>query len=108
TLVAPDFRSTVIVVPLMEANGEQRLDYRALSDRLEQLRTKYEAEGVKIHITGFAKIVGDLLDGLQQVLLFFAVAIAICTAVLYWYTRCVRSTLLVVICSLIAVVWLLG
>ena len=108
TLVAPDFRSTVIVVPLMEANGEQRLDYRALSDRLEQLRTKYEAEGVKIHITGFAKIVGDLLDGLQQVLLFCAVAIAICTAVLYWYTRCVRSTLLVVICSLIAVVWLLG
>ncbi|WP_087687461.1 RND family transporter [Pandoraea sp. PE-S2R-1] len=107
-LVAPDFRSSVIVVPLMEADGAQRLDYRALSTRLEQLREKYQSQGVEIHITGFAKIVGDLLDGLQQVLVFFAVAIAICAAVLLWYTRCVRSTLLVVTCSLIAVVWLLG
>jgi hypothetical protein len=40
--------------------------------------------------------------------MFFAGAIAICTAVLYWYTRCLRSTLLVVLCSLIAVVWQLG
>ena len=38
----------------------------------------------------------------------FAMAIAICTAVLYWYTRCLRSTLLVVGCSLVAVTWQLG
>jgi predicted RND superfamily exporter protein len=42
------------------------------------------------------------------VLVFFAAAIAICTAVLFWYTRCLRSTLLVVLCSMVAVVWLLG
>ncbi len=53
-------------------------------------------------------MVGDLIDGLRQVLVFFAAAIVICTAVLYWYTRCLRSTLLVVACSLVAVVWLLG
>ncbi|MGC7404355.1 efflux RND transporter permease subunit [Pandoraea pneumonica] len=108
TLVAPDYRSSMIVVPLLETSGTQRLDYQALSARLEQLRAKYQAQGVAIHITGFAKIVGDLLDGLEQVLLFFVMAIAICTGVLLWYTRCLRSTLLVVACSLIAVVWLLG
>jgi predicted RND superfamily exporter protein len=108
SLVAPDFKSSVIVVPLLETEGERRLDYGELGSRLEQLRAKYEAQGVRIHITGFAKVVGDLIEGMQQVLLFFGVALAICTGVLLWYTRCGRSTVLVVSCSLVAAVWLLG
>ncbi len=108
SLVAPDFKSSVIVVPLAEMNGAQRLDYHQLSLSLEKIRQKYEAEGVRIHITGFAKVVGDLIDGMRQVFLFFAMALAICTGMLLWYTRCVRSTTLVVACSLVASVWLLG
>ncbi|NVM74476.1 hypothetical protein FHW83_000236 [Duganella sp. SG902] len=108
SLVAPDFKSSVIVVPLLETSGTQRIDYADLGTRLEQLRAKYEAQGVRIHITGFAKVVADLIEGMRQVLLFFGVALAICTAVLLWYTRCVRSTLLVVSCSLVAALWLLG
>lgn len=108
-LVARNYGSSIIVVPLNEtADAAQPLDYHDFSQRLEQLRSKYEAEGVRIHITGFSKVVGDLIDGLRQMLMFFAVAMAICTAVLLWYTRCVRSTLLVMVCSLVAVVWLLG
>ena len=48
------------------------------------------------------------MTGFKQILLFFAVAILITTAVLFWYTRCLRSTVLVVFCSLVAVVWQLG
>lgn len=109
-LVAENFKSSIILVPLQEVNSEngQRIDYRELSKRLERLRDKHQSDSIEIHITGFAKIVGDLLDGLTKVLVFFGLAIAICTAVLYWYTRCIRSTLLVVACSLIAVIWLLG
>ncbi|HUH60790.1 MAG TPA: MMPL family transporter [Candidimonas sp.] len=108
-LVAANFRSTIILVPLNEASANGvRLDYHGFSQKLEELRNKYEAEGVRIHITGFAKIAGDLIEGLQQVLIFFALAIAICSVVLYWYTRCLRSTVLVVACSLVAVAWLLG
>jgi len=109
-LVAPDYRSSIVLVPLQDVNVEtgQRLDYAQLSQRLEALRGKYEALGVTIHINGFAKVVGDLIDGLKQVLVFFAAAVAVCTAVLLAYTRCTRSTALVVVCSLVAVVWLLG
>lgn len=109
-LVAANYRSSIILVPLQERIAEtgQRIDYHALSQRIEALRAKYQSDKVAIHVTGFAKVVGDLIDGLRQVLLFFAAAIVICTAVLYWYTRCLRSTLLVVLCSMIAVVWLLG
>lgn len=108
-LVARDARSSVIFVPLLarDASG-QALNYAQLSERLEALRVKYEREGVSLHITGFAKIVGDLIEGVRAVLVFFALAVAIATAMVFWYTRCIRSTLLVVVASLIAVVWQLG
>lgn len=109
-LVAANYQSSIIFVPLQDRIAEtgERIDYHALSQRIEQLRAKYESDSIKIHVTGFAKVVGDLIEGLQQVMVFFAVAIVICTGVLYWYTRCLRSTLLVVACSVVAVVWLLG
>jgi predicted RND superfamily exporter protein len=107
--VALDARSSVIYVPLSAVDAQgQPLDYRVLSAALEKIRAKYEVQGVRIHVTGFAKIVGDLIDGLRQVLLFFGVAIAIAAAMVYWFTRCARSTVLVVVSSLIAVVWQLG
>ncbi|MDO9505356.1 MAG: MMPL family transporter [Hydrogenophaga sp.] len=107
--VARDAMSTVIFVPLLAKDAEgQAIDYARLSERLDALRDKYEAEGVTVHITGFAKIVGDLIEGVKAVLVFFAIAVAIATAMVFWYTRCVRSTLLVVLASLIAVVWQLG
>ncbi|MDF3872862.1 efflux RND transporter permease subunit [Pseudomonas putida] len=108
-IVARDFKSSIIFVPLLDRDAAgMPLDYGQLSVSLEELRAKYEAKGVRLYITGFGKLVGDLLEGLQQVLMFFAVAIAICTVMLYGYTRCLRSTLLVVACSLVAVLWLLG
>jgi predicted RND superfamily exporter protein len=109
-LVAADHRSSIVLVPLLDTDPGtgQRLDYAALDERLEALRARYQAEGVRLYITGFAKVSGDLLAGLRQVLQFFGVAIVICTALLFAYTRCMRSTALVVSCSLIAVVWLLG
>lgn len=108
-LVAFDQRSSIVYVPLLEKTPDgQALDYTAFAHELETLRERFQAQGVEIHITGFAKVVGDLMDGLRQILLFFAAAIAITAAVLYWYTRCVRSTALVVVCSLVAVIWQLG
>jgi predicted RND superfamily exporter protein len=108
-LVARDAKSSVIFVPLLAKDSEGRaLDYAAFSLKLEALRSKYEAEGVAVHITGFAKIVGDLIDGVRAVLVFFALAVAIATAMVFAYTRCIRSTALVVLASLVAVVWQLG
>jgi len=108
-LVARDRRSSVIFVPLaaLDADG-QPIDYVQLSERLEQLRAKYAARGVVLHITGYAKIAGDLLAGVHSVLLFFAAAVLIAAAALFVYTRCTRSTLLVVSASMVAVVWQLG
>jgi len=108
-LVALDAKSSVIFVPLLAKDPEGRpLDYGALGHRLDELRAKYEGQGVQVHVTGFAKIVGELIEGVRAVLVFFAFAIAIAAAAVFWFTRCIRSTLLVVTASLVAVVWQIG
>jgi len=109
-LVAGDFQSSIVFVPLLDRNSEtgKALDYGELSRQIEVLRAKYGSDQLEIRVTGFAKVVGDLIEGLQQVLLFFLLALVITTVVLFGYTRCWRSTALVVACSLVAVVWQFG
>ncbi len=43
-----------------------------------------------------------------MVVMFFGVALAITWALLYWFTWCIRSTIAVLITTLVAVVWQLG
>jgi len=114
-LLATNQKSSMIFVPLLDINPEtaQRLDYREFSRQLEEkIRAKYETSGengsVRIHIIGFAKLVGELIDGLVQVAMYFAAAALIAAAIIYFYTHCVRSTLLVIACSIIAVLWQVG
>ena len=116
-LVANDERSAMIVVPLLDrhADSGERLDYGRLArdiDTQVRLRAAELVPGrpglVRVHVVGFGQLVGDLIAGLRQVMAYFLVAAAIAAALIYHYTRCVRSTLLVLGCSLVAVVWQLG
>ena len=117
-LVANNFKSSIVEIPLLEVFPDPedqsrllQLDYREFSHQLEEhIREKYEQQNpaVKIHIIGFAKKVGDLIDGLIGVAMFFAVALGITFVLLLRFTRCIRSTLAVLFTTLIAVGWQLG
>ncbi len=124
SLVASDYKSSMLIVPLLDkatATG-QGINYHAFSRQLEERlrdRIEFASDAVhmageegkgqyKIRVIGFAKLMGDLIDGLIQVMMFFGLAVVTSLVIIYAYTRCVRSTLLVVGCSLIAVVWQLG
>jgi uncharacterized protein len=117
-LVANDFKSSIVDIPLLESYPDPNdqgkllaLDYRQFSHQLEEkIRDKFQAQNpnVKVHIVGFAKKVGDLIDGLIMVVLFFGVAFLITLVLLIWFTRCIRSTIAVLSTTLIAVVWQLG
>ncbi len=111
TLVALDRRSSLVVVPLIDRDPVTGapIDYGALSRRLEALRSDFERDGaVRVHVVGFAKLVADLLAGTRAVLAWFAAAAAVSAVFLLAYTRCPRSTALVVACSATAVLWQLG
>jgi predicted RND superfamily exporter protein len=113
-LVANDFSAAIVVAELQEINpntGEQ-LDYLNVADQLEQIRQKYNDDEVGVnydyHIIGFAKIIGDIAGGAKRVVLFFLVAFVITVVFVYVYAHSVKLTLIVVGCSLTAVIWQLG
>ncbi len=110
SLVANDLKSTMIVAPLLELDPNTRkpLNYGAFSRALEEKVRSFENEKVGVHIVGFGKIVGDLIAGLHQVMLFFGVSVVVAALFVFIYTRCVRSTLLLVSVAVAGVVWLLG
>ena len=125
SLVGNNFKSSMIVVPLLEKDPVTgaAIDYHHFSRMLEeQLRNKFEFAGssavhlageegkgpIKIRVIGFAKLVGDLIDGLMLIMMYFGAAALIATAIIFGFTRCVRSTALVILCSVVAVVWQLG
>ncbi|WP_442881952.1 efflux RND transporter permease subunit [Duganella sp. S19_KUP01_CR8] len=112
SLVANNFKSTMVFVPLLDkdpASGKA-IDYRELAQAIEKTVQAHQSAAypVKIHVIGFAELIAELLAGMRQVLMYFGAAAAIATLVIYAYTRCVRSTALVVACSLAAVLWQLG
>ena len=108
SIVAMDNKSSMIVVPLLDfdENGKP-LDYNIFSKSLEKMRGK-QTDQYRVHIIGFAKLIGDLIDGLIKVMLFFGAAILIAAVIVFFYTRCIRSTIILLICSMIAVTWLIG
>lgn len=109
-LVSNDYSSSIIQLPLLGINPKTKeaLDYGAFSVALEELRSKYQAQGVDIHIIGFGKVVGDLIAGLQEVILFFVMSVIVAGFAVFLFTHCIRSSLIVVGCSLTAVIWQLG
>jgi predicted RND superfamily exporter protein len=110
SLVANDLRSTMIVTPLLDVQPEtgQPLNYGDFSQALETKIRAFESDKVSVHIVGFGKIVGDLIAGLRVVMMFFGASVAIAALFVYLYTRCLRSTTLLVFVAVSGVVWLLG
>ncbi|MES2264325.1 MAG: MMPL family transporter [Pseudomonadota bacterium] len=110
SLVAADLKSTMIVTPLLDTNPStgKPLSYSEFSQALEDKVRSFNGPDVAVHIVGFGKLAGDLIDGLREVLSFFAASVAIACLFVYLYTRCIRSTLLLMVVSIAGVIWLLG
>ena len=109
-LVANDFRGALVRAELLELDPSsgKRLDYQAVAKRLEDIRSKYQHDGIDVHIIGFSKAVGDITDGARGVLVFFLLAFIITSVLLYFYSGSRKLTLLALVCALLPVVWLLG
>ncbi|MEQ9518271.1 MAG: efflux RND transporter permease subunit [Parvibaculum sp.] len=112
-LVAEDFKSAMITAELLEFDPrtQAKLDYFDLAAKLEaEIRNKYETEDGKytVRIIGFAKLIGDIADGAQSVVVFFFVAFLLTVLSVYLYSRSVILTFLPLFASLVSVVWQFG
>ncbi|WP_411740613.1 efflux RND transporter permease subunit [Pseudomonas sp. BF-R-19] len=110
SLISNDLKSIMIQAPLLDKvpGSDQPLDYRALNAALTHTIQTYQSPQIQIHVIGFAKLVGDLITGLSEVMAYFAVSVVIATLFVFFYTRCWRSTLLLVFAATLGVVWMLG
>lgn len=109
-LVTEDQSGALIVSELLEfdpATGE-KLDYRAVGEYLESLRAKYEQDGVRVHIIGFAKIVHDMTNAALEVVGFFVVALLMTGLLLWLYCGSFKLAMLPLVCSIVAVIWEFG
>lgn len=109
--VSNDFSCAMVTAQLLDLDPEtgKPLNTLSLASALEeQLRTQYENDSVSIHIIGFTKMIGDVAEGAKDVVLFFAIAIAITAVMVYFFSRSLMLTFLPLLCSVIAVVWQMG
>jgi predicted RND superfamily exporter protein len=110
-LVANDFSGAIISAQLLEINPDtqERLDYFDVARLLEEeVRDKFQTDKIKVRIIGFAKVVGDIKEGANRIVLFFGVALFITALLVYIYSQSVRLTIVPLVCSVFAVIWELG
>jgi predicted RND superfamily exporter protein len=109
-LVTNDQRGAMIMTELLEidpATGE-KLDYRAVGSYLEELRAKYEKDGITVQVIGFAKIVDDMTKASLEVAGFFFLALIITGFLLWLYCGSFKLGMIPLASSIVAVVWEMG
>jgi predicted RND superfamily exporter protein len=112
-LVANDFSGAIISAQLLETDPRtgEKIDYARVGAGLEAIRQRIEHDtdgAIKVHIIGFAKVIGDVSDGARGVLALFGVSVLV-TALLVWhYAGRWKLAAAPIVCSLVAVVWQLG
>jgi uncharacterized protein len=110
-LVANDFSGAIITAQLLEIDpttGAQ-LDYMAVAAALEnKVRDQFEGWAMDVrfgvHIIGFAKVIGDISDGAQNVIFFFAIAFVITGVLVLFYSQSLKLTAFTLGCAFIAVI----
>lgn len=109
-LVANDLKSALVQADLLEINPEtgEKLDYAGVAKKLEAIRAEFANEHIDIQIVGFAKVMGDVMEGLFTVVMFFLVAFVITSLLLWLYSRSFKLTVLAIAVALLPVIWLLG
>jgi predicted RND superfamily exporter protein len=118
-LVANDFSGAIVSAQLLEqdpATGKP-VDLIAIGDALEKVRAHVEGGDAKagvppgrfdVHVIGFAKVMSDIKHGAMAVVGFAIATVLLTLGCVYLYIQSFRIAVVPVVCSLVAVVWMLG
>ncbi|MFA5939321.1 MAG: efflux RND transporter permease subunit [Sinimarinibacterium sp.] len=109
-LVTNDQRGAMIMAELLEIDPRSgaKLDYREVGTYLETLRAKYEKDGIRVQIIGFAKIVDDMTNASLEVAGFFGLTLVITGLLLWVYCGSFKLGLIPLGSSIVAVIWEMG
>ncbi|OIR18973.1 MMPL family protein [mine drainage metagenome] len=112
-IVANDFSGAMISAQLLEIDPKtgEKLDTLKVADALEALRRRIERDsGGQVHVAiiGFAKVMGDIATAARNVLIFFAVSIAVTFLLVWTFAGRWKLAAAPVVVSLVAVIWQIG
>jgi uncharacterized protein len=109
--VSRDQSGAMVFAELLEIDPVtgKKLDYREVAKQLEdKIRGAHQDDQVDIHIVGFAKVIGDVTDAANEVIMYFFVALAMTFVLLILYLGSFKLSILPLVCSFIAVIWEFG
>jgi len=90
------------------ADGKQAFSIAGGEVRVETVNNPEYNPNIEVNVIGFARLLGDVITGLLGVFVFFGIAFLITLALLYWYTRSIRVTMIALTVALLPVLWLIG
>ena len=109
--VSRDQTGAMVFAELLEIDpvSGKKLDYRVAAKELEdKIRGQFQDDQIDIHIVGFAKVIGDVTDAANEVVMYFFVALAMTFVLLILYLGSFKLSILPLVCSFIAVIWEFG
>ncbi len=108
--VAKDLSGALVLAELVEVDPVtgRKVDYQSMAHKLEDLRAKYEGDGINIRVIGFATFIGDMIDGARDVIAFFAITLAITFVLLIFFARSWKLASAAIAVAIAAVIWQLG
>ena len=109
-LVANDFSGALVSAIVLDQDAQGRpVDPIALSHELErQVRQSIESPKIDVRMIGFAKVVGDIADGANSVVMFAGITLLLTLLAVRIYCQSWRIAFVPVLCSVVAVIWQLG
>jgi len=91
-----------------KAEGEEKADVYTVKGSEVTVETadnpQYNPD-IEVHIVGFAKVVGDVIDATIGVVVFFMVTLLLTGLLLYLYVGSIKLAMLPLLCAVTAVVW---
>lgn len=118
-LVANDFSGAIVSAQLLEQDPEtgKPVDLIAIGRALEDVREKVQkgdaalgvpAGAFDVHVIGFAKVMSDIKSGAMAVVAFAVATVLLTLLCVYLYIQSLRIAIVPVVCSIVAVIWMLG
>lgn len=94
--------------PVEGQDAPQAIAVKGSEVSVETVANAEYNDKIEVNIIGFARLLGDVIKGLLGVFAFFALAFLITLALLYFYSRSVRLTVVALVVALLPVLWLIG
>jgi predicted RND superfamily exporter protein len=95
-------------VPSPDGEGHKPITVRGTEVSTETVDNPQYNPDISVHIVGFAKVVGDVIDATMQVVLFFLLTLVMTLVLLWLYVGSLKLAVLPLICSVTAVIWEFG